>query len=185
MVFPSRCVVCLVVACAFIVSSEKVHAKGLVQGAYDQCVKSYNKKFSKLSGAKAMVVGWNGSDNGWRANCYWVWNSSNQDKAIERAISDCRKAGWSKCAVFATGSGLAAWSKRVSDNGGRDPDAGRSNGSSADAVIGSFLQGVINGANAVNRAGGSWNNGSQPRRATPSQNPPCVDNYGGQSCAVK
>ena len=111
------------------------------QLAYDACTESWNSKVLHMSGHKAAVSGVSGS----QTRCFWVWDQPSTSVAIQRAMGNCQ-AAMSSCFVYATDAGVNDWSRRISNNGGRDPDSAESdtdNGEEAALEMMNAMTGMI------------------------------------------
>src|SRR5882672_3021867 len=58
------------------------------QRAYNACVDSYNNKYRFLSNYKAIVAGLDGDGS----RCFWTYDASDEQTAINRAMNSCRQA---------------------------------------------------------------------------------------------
>ena len=116
------------------------------QAIYNACVASYNRDFLRLPNNRAMV---SGSGYG-STKCFWTWNAPSQQSAIDRATADCQREKGS-CTLFADNNGLRDWSRRISNNGGVDPDIRRQTNGTSSTISQGVAQGIMNGIGAANQ----------------------------------
>jgi len=133
---------------AIIMTPNQVLADSEAQQAYNACVDDYNNTYRFLKDYKAIVAG---VSNG-TVQCFWSWNHRNVGDAIRSATANCERQ-YNRCFLYASSSGHASWSKRISDMGGDDGSRssggyGDGGGAAAAAVINGLALGLAAGAAA-------------------------------------
>jgi hypothetical protein len=141
------------------------------QEAYSACAAVNNNSFRFAPGAKALVSGVSPMMN----TCFSRTNAGSTDIAINAAIADCRRAGFTQCFVFATDQGLPPWVQAMANNGGTDGSREAAQQALAAAAVGAA---VVGGGVVAYRASQS-NQRAAVVGAAPVQRSPGIVGGGG------